>query len=388
MKIIKQKSGLKLFLTEVAALVLMTGTVNADNIRGGTGQLILNIDHDKMIGHPRMRETPRNSGNFVSYSSFIEQYYDQATANDLKGYELMRLGQDGYQPVASTNNLVFGMNPETVVHPLTTIDPALFPNPEDFRDSFHHYLQNTSMYFDPNDIEGTVNGQIGFGGVLRIGFGDLTSETPDLGFGVQGIGDFSLSYNREKSEWELKSNTGRGNPSGNRGRPPFSLEDVVVEASNGELSISGVMRSTSKSRTTGEFSDGRFVPGEVLGTFSMMAATVAESPVIIDQIMAIKTASWSTVSDRPVRITANARLVQAIHYYNIAAANYRQGKSSIGKKYLKLAMLTVVKFKTTLETAVSKNKFPEAEVLPLLEAVDSLHNDVHFIMENPDAYNG
>ena len=388
MKIIKQKNGLKLFLTEVAALVLMTGTVNADNIRGGAGQLILNIDHNKMIEHPRTREIPRNSGNFVPYSSFIEHYYDQATANELKGYELMRLGQDDYQPVNSTDNLVFGMNPEMVTHPLTILDPVLFPNPEDFRDSFHHYLQNTSMYFDPNDIEGTVNGQIGFGGVLRIGFGDLTNETPDLGIGVQGIGDFSLSYNREESKWELKSNTGRGNPSENRGRAPFSLEDVVVETSSGELSISGVMRSTSKSRRTGEFRDGRFVPGEVLGTFSMTAATVEETPVIIDQIMALKSASWNTVNDRPVRITANGRIVQAIHYYNIAAANYRQGKSSIGKKYLKLAMLTIVKFKTVLETAISKNKFPEAEVLPLLEAVDSLHYDVHFVMENPDAYNG
>jgi hypothetical protein len=51
-------------------------------------------------------------------------------------------------------------------------------------------------------------------------------------------------------------------------------------------------------------------------------------------------------------------------------------------------MLTVIKFKTILETAIGKNKFPEAEVLSLLEAVDSLHNDVHFVMENPDAYNG
>lgn len=274
MKTIKQNWVLKLSITGVTALIMMTGVANAANVRGGVGQLVLNIDHDKMMDHPRTRESPRNSGNFVPYSSFIENYYDQATANQLKGYELIRGAQDGYQPEASTDNLVFGVNPIDVVHPLTTIDPTLFPNPEDFRDGFHHYLAPSDFYFDPNDVEGTAMGQIGFGGVLRIGFGDLTSATPDLGFGVQGIGDFALSYNREESEWELKSNTGRGSPSSQRGRKPFSLEEVVVDASiDDELTISGILRSTSRSRRTGELSDGRFVPGEVLGTFSMTTAT-------------------------------------------------------------------------------------------------------------------
>ena len=118
--------------------------------------------------------------------------------------------------------------------------------------------------------------------MLRIGFGDLTSATPDLGFGVQGIGDFALSYNHEESEWELKSNTGRGNPSDQRGRKPFSLEEVVVDASvDDELTISGILRSTNRSRRTGELSDGRFVPGEVLGTFSMTTATTVPVPAAV-----------------------------------------------------------------------------------------------------------
>lgn len=47
---------------------MMAGVVNAANVRGGVGQLVLNIDHDKMKEHPRTRESPRGSGNFVAYS--------------------------------------------------------------------------------------------------------------------------------------------------------------------------------------------------------------------------------------------------------------------------------------------------------------------------------
>jgi hypothetical protein len=282
MKIIKKNKVIKFSLMGVIALIIMTGTANSANVRGGVGQLVLNIDHEKMMGHPRTREYPRNSGNFVPYSSFIEHYYDQATANGLKGYELIRNEQDGYQPVASTDNLVFAVNPIDVVHPLTTVDSTLFPDPEDFRDGFHHYLAPSDFYYDPNDIEGTAMGQIGFGGILRIGFGDLTSANPNLDFGVQSIGDFALSYNREESEWELKSNTGRGNPSSQNGRKPFSLEDVAVDTSDDdELTISGILRSTNRSRNTGELRDGRFVPGEVLGTFSMTTATTVSVPATV-----------------------------------------------------------------------------------------------------------
>ena len=386
MKTTKQNWVLKVLVMGTCALTMMTGTAYADNVRGGVGELVINIDHDKMKNHPRTREIPRKSGNFVPYSSFVEHYFDQPTANMLKGYELIRGAQDGYLPVESTENLVFGMNGETVIHPLTTIDPVLFPDPTKFRDSFHHYLQSTSFYFDPNDVEGTVNGQIGFGGVLRIGYGDLTNESPDLGIGIQGIGDFALSYDREESEWVLKSNTGRGNPAGDRGRKPFSLEEVVVDTSvDGEFTISGILHSTSRSRRTGELRDGRFVPGEVLGSFSITAETT-QTPIILDKIVDLKAESMMTVSDRPVRITANARLAQAKHYYNVAAANYRQNKPSIGSRFLKLSMQTIMKFKAVIETGISKNKFPEEEVLPLLEAVDSIHSDVHFVMKHPSAF--
>ena len=165
MKNVKQNWVLNLSLIGGATLIMMAGVANAANVRGGVGQLVLNIDHDKMKEHPRTRESPRGSGNFIPYSSFVEHYYDQATANELKGYELIRNAQDGYQPEVSTDNLIFKVNPVDVVHPLTTIDPGFFPNPEDFRDSFHHYLAPSDFYFDPKDVEGTLQGQIGFGGV-------------------------------------------------------------------------------------------------------------------------------------------------------------------------------------------------------------------------------
>ena len=65
---------------------------------------------------------------------------------------------------------------------------------------------------------------------------------------------------------------------------------------------------------------------------------------ILDQINALKTASWNQVSDRPFRITANAPLAQAIQYYNIAAANYRQNKKSIGDRYLRIAISSINKY--------------------------------------------
>lgn len=256
-------------LLSFLSLTIYSNVSNAETVKAtGAGQLILNIDHDKMKNHDRQRESPRGSGNFVSYSSFIEHYFDQPTANQLKGFELTRNANDGYQPEASTNNLVFGMNGHEVDHPLTTIDPSLFPNPDDFRDGFHHYLQNTTMAYQSDDFLGTVAGKLGFGGVLRIGFGDLTpGNDPDLGFGVQGIGDFSLSYDRDESKWVLLSNTGRGNPDHKRGIAPFDLTEVQVDMSvEDQLTISGVLTS-SRER------DGRFVPLENLGTFSMTAST-------------------------------------------------------------------------------------------------------------------
>ncbi len=104
---------------------------------------------------------------------------------------------------------------------------------------------------------------------------------------------------------------------------------------------------------------------------------------ILDQIVALKTASWNQVSDRPVRITANAPLAMAIHYNNIAAVNFRQNKHSIGNKYLILARSSIKKFIATLELGVSKNKFPESEVLPLLEAANSIIADINYLMINP-----
>ncbi len=88
------------------------------------------------------------------------------------------------------------------------------------------------------------------------------------------------------------------------------------------------------------------------------------------------------MSDRPTRITANAKLAQAIHYYQIAAANYRQNKFRIGNKYLKLTVASLNKFKSTLEGGVSKNKFPESEVKSLLEAPDKIHDDIHKLMNS------
>ena len=104
------------------------------------------------------------------------------------------------------------------------------------------------------------------------------------------------------------------------------------------------------------------------------------SPCILDQIVELKTTSLSQVSDRAVGITANAPLAQAIHYYNIAAANYRQNKISIGNRYFKIAIVSINKYKVSIERGVMKNKFTQTEVMSLLDAADSIIADLNYLM--------
>jgi hypothetical protein len=101
---------------------------------------------------------------------------------------------------------------------------------------------------------------------------------------------------------------------------------------------------------------------------------------VIDQIKALKGTSMDQVSDRPTRITANARLAQAIHYYNIAVANYRQGKFGPGDTYLKLSKAMVKKYVAILERGIEKGKFPAAEVQSLIEAAEAICADIDYLL--------
>ncbi len=103
---------------------------------------------------------------------------------------------------------------------------------------------------------------------------------------------------------------------------------------------------------------------------------------ILERITTLKN-SLNQVSDRPVRITANARLAQAKQYFNIGAANYRQNKFSIGNRYLKLAIASLDKFKATLERGIRLNKFPASEVQSLLDEADSIIASINNVMNNP-----
>lgn len=145
--------------------------------------------------------------------------------------------------------------------------------------------------------------------------------------------------------------------------------------------IKNAFKTTGKTITTeGDVMTQRINIDEALDVLS--DSEPAPEMSILEQIIALKAASWTQVSDRPVRITANARLAQAIQYNNIAAANYRQGKISIGNKYLKLAKASIIKFESTLERGISKNKFPEEEVLPLLEAADLIIANINNLMDS------
>ena len=104
---------------------------------------------------------------------------------------------------------------------------------------------------------------------------------------------------------------------------------------------------------------------------------------ILDQINALKTASWNQVSDRPFRITANAPLAQAIQYYNIAAANYRQNKKSAGDRYLRIAISSINRYISILELGIRNNKFPREEVVYLLETAASINVYMQNLIDNP-----
>ena len=85
-----------------------------------------------------------------------------------------------------------------------------------------------------------------------------------------------------------------------------------------------------------------------------------------------------------VRITANARLKQAVHYYNIAAANLRQNKQSIANRFFNISIASLEKYKSALERGVRLNKLPEEEVMPLLDNADSIIHEINHLMGGSD----
>ena len=47
-------------------------------------------------------------------------------------------------------------------------------------------------------------------------------------------------------------------------------------------------------------------------------------------------------------------------------------------------MNSINKFKSILERGISKGKFPETEVLSLLETADSIIAEILYVMDNPE----
>ncbi len=342
------------------SLLLMTGGANATSV--DNGELVLNLD-----------KTVFNSvGVSRGINTIIEHYFDQANANTLSTTQLITDQVDHVEISGDYSNLIFGIN---------DFHSPLGPIIDD-----SHQLQGTNFEFSESNPS---SGQIGFGGVLRLG-SYLAGTTTTSGLGEVAIGDFILTHvdrsesgDADASGWLFTTTTNSLFPLPDGSYfPIWDTTDVTVSTEEGALTVSGTLVWTPEAINR----LGTAVPTSVVaGTFSVTAQTYEELSVwILDQMVALKAASWSTVSDRPTRITANARLAQAIHYYQIAAANYRQGKFSIGNKYLKLTMASINAYKSVLERGVSLNKFSEMEVMPLLNAADKINTDIYYLMNNPE----
>lgn len=272
----KKNSLNKSNLIKAAALLVMASGVNAASLSGGN--LVLNLDHDVF-----QAENTFTASDGTTATTYIEHYYDAATANSLKGFELVRNNRDesdSYYPVTSTQNLSFDMNGETVTHPLT--DNPNLPG------SAQHYLQKTDFEFDSEvGLHDSATGQIGFGGMLRVGFGNLDNlpDSPeyDPTLGVIGLGDFSMMHDATEG-WVIHSTTGVGggtssNPSApTTGPQVFSTKNTTADTSvDGKLTITGDLFWTTIAIANG---DELFANGAVeAGTFTMTADVVASTDV-------------------------------------------------------------------------------------------------------------
>lgn len=262
-------------LIRITALFIVAAGANAASLN--RGNLVLNLDP---ITFQAENQQPGPGG--ATTTAFIEHYFDAAEANVTRGFELVRnhrTDPDSYFPLsaAQTQNLDFAMNGVDVTHPLS-------PN-QNLPARNHHFLQPTNFEFDPADIEGSAAGQMGFGGVLRVGFGNLdnlpASPEFDPTLGVIGLGDFTMNYDAADG-WVINSTTGIGSPdpgSLDPNTPPsgvrvFSTENVSTSVVNDELTISGDLSWTLFAVNNGfQFFDTGTVQA---GSFSM-TATVADS---------------------------------------------------------------------------------------------------------------
>ncbi|MEE9344957.1 MAG: Ig-like domain-containing protein [Methylococcales bacterium] len=112
------------------------------------------------------------------------------------------------------------------------------------------------------------------------------------------------------------------------------------------------------------------------GNTTTQTITIFVDMTISDQIAALKIASWNQVPDRAVRITANARLAQAIQYNKIASIYFQKNNFPVAFRYLNLAMSSVNQYISTLELGITKNKFSEQEVSSLLTAANAIIADM------------
>ena len=273
-------------LIKITALLVMTSGVNAANLNGGN--LVLNLDPAVFQAE---NQGPAPDG--TTATAFLEHYYDAAEANNLKGFQLVRQDRndpdtnkfDSYFPLSAveTQGLDFAMNGDSVNHPIT-------PNAH-LAANAQHFLQATNFDFDPSDIGGTATGQIGFGGVLRVGFGNLDNlpATPEYfpTIGVVGLGDFTMKFDAVEG-WVFNSTTGTGGsidlndpsniPTAPSGVRVFTTENVVTSLVNDQLSVSGDLMWTVFTAANGfEFFDsGQFQAGSF-----EMTATVVPVPAAV-----------------------------------------------------------------------------------------------------------
>ena len=224
----KKISGLTASLL-LAALPCFSPAVNAALLGGGA--LTLNLDRNALIagvGHNGV-----NLDNYPDYPTadfqiccrpaiYLEEFFD---ANAAATRSFIQLRDDNtpnlYDNVSdeiSAQNLSFDINPAT-----QPVNLAGRVN------------QATTLSFDPNDLQASVAGKIGFGGVMRFRV-DVDPPTNRV-----IMGDFDLEYNPDladratgRSGWVLMNNIGF-RISG------FDLFDVSTQIQGNAFTMSGTL---------------------------------------------------------------------------------------------------------------------------------------------------
>jgi type 1 glutamine amidotransferase len=163
----------------------------------------------------------------------------------------------------------------------------------------------------------------------------------------------------------------------------WKSDDPLIVHVNSSGVLTGVANGTTTITAT-------TVDGGHTDTVSVTVFTATPPPItepsinlvsVAEQIASLKVLSWNQIGDYATRRTANARLLQAKSYFNLAAAYLNKGKASSGKEsYLKISASLIKQYISILENGVRNGKQTEMAAHPLLNEANSINGNINFLL--------